>query len=187
VRGLLQALRDIQDFLRNKGIPYMIIGGIANLVWGEPRTTLDIDITVYVPQKEIENFIDEIGRRFRILVDNPLEFVRKTHVLPVETENSIRLDIILAGLDYERKAIDRALDVEIEEGIKVRICTPEDLIIHKAVSERARDWQDIEGIIIRTGDKLDMDYLMPRLKELSVILEKPEIFERFKRLLRELK
>ena len=182
MRKLLKAVCDIQRFLKKRGIPYMIIGGIANLVWGEPRTTLDIDITVSIPQKEVKSFIDEVDKKFRILVHDPEEFVKKTHVLPIETD-SIRIDVIFAGLDYEKEAIKRALDVEVEEGIKVRVCAPEDLIIYKAVSERERDWEDIEGILLRSGERLDMEYLIPRIKELSAILEKPEIFEKFNRLI----
>ena len=186
MKELLMAFQDIQDFLEERDIPFMVIGGIGNLVWGEPRTTLDIDITVSVPQTGLEGFIEELGRKFKLLVEDPMEFVKETHVLPVETENSIRLDIILAGLDYEREAIERAVDIEISGNVQVKVCTPEDLIIHKAVSRRERDWQDIEGIIIRSGKKLDMDYLMPRLRELSAALERPEILSMFETLKGEL-
>lgn len=34
----------------------------------------------------------------------------------------------------------------------------EDLVIYKAISERARDWSDIEGILLRQGARLDQDY-----------------------------
>ncbi len=74
---LEEALTDIQDFLKNQGIPYMIIGGIGNLVWGEPRLTVDIDITIHIPNLKERDFIKEVGARFKILVDNPDDFVRK--------------------------------------------------------------------------------------------------------------
>ncbi len=32
------ALKDIQDFLKEQNVPYMIIGGIGNLVWGGATT-----------------------------------------------------------------------------------------------------------------------------------------------------
>jgi hypothetical protein len=41
-----QALVRLAQLLSEHGIPYMVIGGLANAVWGEPRTTLDIDVTV---------------------------------------------------------------------------------------------------------------------------------------------
>ncbi len=46
MNGICQGLREIQDFLERNGVPYMVIGGIGAMVWGEPRSTVDIDITV---------------------------------------------------------------------------------------------------------------------------------------------
>ncbi len=41
--AIFSELWDLQNFLKVRGVPYMIIGGIGNLVWGEPRMTVDID------------------------------------------------------------------------------------------------------------------------------------------------
>ncbi len=38
-----QSLRDISALLNNQKIDYMVIGGLANAKWGNPRATLDID------------------------------------------------------------------------------------------------------------------------------------------------
>ena len=48
-----QALVTICHVLEGGGIPYMVIGGLANAVWGEPRATLDIDITVWLPDANV--------------------------------------------------------------------------------------------------------------------------------------
>ncbi len=45
---LEKGLLEIVSFLEDAAIPYMIIGGFANLAWGVPRTTQDVDITVQV-------------------------------------------------------------------------------------------------------------------------------------------
>lgn len=45
---LEEALRAVMSVLEELGLPYMLIGGMANLVWGEARTTQDIDLTVHV-------------------------------------------------------------------------------------------------------------------------------------------
>ena len=39
---LEQALVTVARFLEQHHVPYMVIGGIANVVWGRPRTTLDV-------------------------------------------------------------------------------------------------------------------------------------------------
>ncbi|VVB97767.1 Uncharacterised protein [uncultured archaeon] len=176
------ALKDVQEFLKKQGVPYMVIGGIGNLVWGEPRLTVDIDITVYISEMRERDFIKEAESRFRILVENPDEFVKKTKVLPIEITEGIKGDIIFAGLDYEKKAIERAVEVEISKNNRVRVCTAEDLIIHKALSEREKDWQDIEGILLRRGNLLDKKYIINWLSQFASALDKPGIQKRFEEL-----
>jgi len=180
------ALKDIQNFLKARGIPYMIIGGIGNLVWGEPRMTVDIDITVHISESNERDFIKEAGSKFKVLVGNPDEFVKKTRVLPIEITENVRGDIIFTGLEYEKMAIGRAVEVEISKNIKVRVCTAEDLIIYKAISEREKDWQDIEGILLRSGVLLDKKYLINWLSEFASALDKPGIQKRFEGLWKEI-
>jgi Nucleotidyl transferase of unknown function (DUF2204) len=180
------ALKDIQDFLKKKEVPYMIIGGIGNLVWGEPRLTVDIDITIYISDVKEHDFIREVGSRFRMLVDNPDDFVKKTRVLPIEIKENVKGDIIFAGLEYEKIAIERAVDVEISKNNRVRVCTAEDLVIHKAISEREKDWQDIEGILLRRGSLLDNDYILNWLSQFASVLDRPGILKRFEELWKEI-
>lgn len=179
------ALKNIQNFLKAREVPYMIIGGIGNLVWGEPRMTVDIDITVHVSDAEERDFIKEAGSKFKILVDNPDDFAKKTRVLPIEIAESVKGDIIFAGLDYEKMAIERAIEVGISKNTKVRICTAEDLIIYKAISEREKDWQDIEGILLRRGLLLDKKYILNWLSQFASGLDKPGIKKRFEELWKE--
>ena len=44
------AVRDITRVLESLRIAYAIIGGIANAVWGEPRATIDVDVTIAVDE-----------------------------------------------------------------------------------------------------------------------------------------
>ena len=44
-------------------------------------------------------------------------------------------------------------------------------------ADRARDWLDVEGIIIRQTGKLDWDYIRSQLKPLAELKEAPEIMD----------
>lgn len=181
-----EALTEIQNFLKARGVPYMIIGGIGNLIWGEPRMTVDIDITVHISDANEKDFIKEAGSKFKVLVGNPDGFVKQTRVLPIEITKNVKGDIIFTGLEYEKMAIERAVEVEISKNILVRVCTAEDLIIYKAISEREKDWQDIEGILLRRGTLLDKKYLFNWLSEFASALDKPGIEKRFEGLWKEI-
>ncbi len=171
---LEDALRSVVTVLGEQGIPYMLIGGMANLVWGEARTTQDIDVTVQVDPAALSETIARLAQIFRVLPENPLAFVKRTRVLPVATANGIRADLIFAELPYQEEAIRRARSVRLGD-TEVRVCSPEDLIIHKIISERSKDLEDVKGIIHTQGAHLDRAYLDPLVFGLAVDLERPEI------------
>ena len=64
--SLERALVRLALTLSANGIPYMIIGGMANAVWGEPRATLDIDATVWVDDEEIGQTVSLLAKVFRL-------------------------------------------------------------------------------------------------------------------------
>jgi len=71
------------------------------------------------------------------------------------------------------------VDYEIEPGKVVRLCSAEDLTIHKAVAGRPQDVRDIEGVVYRQGDRLDVEYIRSWLQEFAAVLETSAVLERF--------
>lgn len=155
-------------------IPYIVIGGFANLYWGKPRLTQDIDFKIDVEPTKWGELIDGVARAFRVRVTDPNAFLAETRVLPVVTATGVCADLVIAELPYEKEAIRRAVSVGVA-GHSVRLCTAEDLILHKILSDRQRDRDDVEGIIRTQGKDIDRAYLDPRVQELASGLERPEI------------
>lgn len=62
------------------------------------------------------------------------------------------------------------------------MCTAEDLIIHKTITEREKDWIDIEGILIRQRGRLDQGYIRNWLELFAQALDRPEIVTRYQEL-----
>ena len=76
--------------------------------------------------------------------------------------------------------------VQIKPGIRLRLCTAEDLIVYKAFANRPLDWIDIEGIIARqTKSKLDWKYVFTQLTPLAGLKEEPEILPKLRALIDE--
>jgi hypothetical protein len=174
VNGIESALVRLAAFLEAAGVPYMVIGGIANLRWGRPRLTQDLDVTVIVPEPDLAAFLDRLSGTYAVLPADALEFARRTRVIPARDSAGVRVDVILATLPYEEAAVRRAVAFPVG-GRPVRFCTAEDLILHKLVSSRPRDHEDVAGIIARQGARLDRGYLDPRVAELAEGLEQPEL------------
>jgi hypothetical protein len=47
------------------------------------------------------------------------------------------------------------------------------------VAGRAKDWQDIEGILIEQRGQLDLDYLEDWLSQFAEVLEQPETLAQY--------
>ena len=156
-------LKKIANELNAHNIPYMVIGGQAVLIYGEPRLTKDIDITLGVgvsKLSEINSIVEKLN--LKILVDE--NFVQNTMVLLVIDEKTgIRVDFIFSFSLYEKQAIKRATDIKFGNTI-VRFASLEDLIIHKIIAGRAIDIEDIRSIILKNPD-YDTRYIKRWLQE----------------------
>lgn len=158
--------------LDKHNIDYMIIGGQAVLLYGEPRLTMDIDITVGIPPSE-KAVIFEIAEALsmKILVNNPEQFIEETFVLPCESaEYKLRVDFIFSDSEYEKRALGRVKRVNIQD-YDVKFASVEDLIIHKLIAGRAVDIDDIKSIILKNND-MDFNCIYKELENFSLILGK---------------
>ncbi len=174
-----QALVALHRTLAELAVPHMVIGGLANALWGVPRATLDIDLTLWVEGPAIPSVIRSLCSRFTCLSENPEDFVRQTRVLPVKVEG-VKADLIFGLLPYEREAIGRAVIRQVA-GEPVPFCTAEDLILHKIVSKRARDRDDVREVLQVQRGKLDLAYLEPLVRDLASLLDLPSLWDDYLR------
>ena len=171
------ALNKLKTFFEEEKIPYMVFGGLATGVYGYERMTYDIDIKILheISDDSLMELIRKLSRVSEILPKDPLPFIKKTMVLPIEIE-SVKADIVFTGLEYEIQSLERAVTGSLF-GVKVKVIAVEDLIVQKSISDRDKDWQDIENLIA-LNNGLDWEYLKIQLKIFSEILEKPEISDK---------
>jgi predicted nucleotidyltransferase len=172
------ALRRVVAFLDAHAIPYMVVGGIANAIWGRVRTTADVDLKVLTGERSVAEL--------RRLVESEFGPYRRPGLGPAESPLIVSLevppgtvvDLLVGVFPYEEQAVARAVLVEFE-GMAIRVCSPEDLIIHKAIADRPKDWGDIEGVIWRQKERLDLPYIRDWLRQWGDALEKPDLPARF--------
>lgn len=166
-RALVSLLAEKLDIAR---IDYMIIGGQAVLVYGEPRLTKDIDITIGLDPAEKGRIIEFVkSNDLSILVQNIEQFIDETFVLPCDSKkHKLRVDFILSNSEYEMRAFKRVNEIEID-GYKVKFASVEDLIIHKIIAGRPRDIEDIKVIVLKNKN-IDVDYIRSSLKSFEIML-----------------
>ena len=66
----------------------------------------------------------------------------------------------------------------------LRTCSAEDLVVHKALAARERDWVDIEGMLLRQGAVLNIALIHGELSPLVALKEEPAILTRLEAMLR---
>jgi len=177
-------LKKIANELNAHNIPYMVIGGQAVLIYGEPRLTKDIDITLGVGVSKL-NKINSIVKKLnlKILVDE--NFVQNTMVLLVIDEKTgIRVDFIFSFSLYEKQAIKRATDIKFGNTI-VKFASLEDLVIHKIIAGRAIDIEDVRSIILKNPD-YDAEYIKRWLQEFDKSLNE-KFLKVFQRIVKEIR
>ncbi len=143
-------IKRIAAELARRKIPYMIIGGQAVLLYGEPRLTKDIDITLGVGVEKLPLVTEAVtALGLKIEAGEVESFVKETMVLPTsEPKGGIRVDFVFSFSPFERAAIERAKVVRYD-GIPVHFASLEDLVIHKIVAGRARDIEDVRAILLK--------------------------------------
>ena len=178
-------LKKIANELNAHNIPYMVIGGQAVLLYGEPRLTKDIDIILGIGiegLKEVNNIIIQ-KLNLKALVDE--NFVQNTMVLlAMDEKTGIRVDFIFSFSLYEKQAIKRASDIKFGNTI-VKFASLEDLIIHKIIAGRAIDIEDIRSIILKNPD-YNTKYIKRWLQEFDKLLNE-KFLKAFQRIVKEIR
>ena len=179
-----EILSRIGASLKEHNLPYMIIGGQAVLLYGEPRLTRDIDITLGVNIDRINELLTVVKELSLEPIPGNIEsFVKQTMVLPaLEGATGIRVDFIFSFTPYETNAIKRAKKITIL-GQDVFFASPEDIIIHKIFAGRPRDIEDVRTIILKNPG-IDIPYIQAWLKEFDLSSDSKSFLKTFERILK---
>lgn len=172
---VLQAAAELQAICEAQKWQFCFIGGLALLRWGEPRETVDVDVSIYAGFGNERAFSDVLLKHFEARIVDAQRFAEERRVLLLKSRKGVGLDIALAALPYERLMIERSSYFDYSPGISLRTCAAEDLIVLKAFAGRGQDWVDVERTIVRQSHKLDWGYIVEQLRPLAELKESPEM------------
>jgi hypothetical protein len=182
VREVYRAAEDLEHRCREQGWQSCLIGGLALQRWGEPRETIDVDITLLTGFGREDMFVRKILEWYEARVPDPVTFALTNRVVLVQAVSGVGIDIALGAMPFEESAVARATPYEFMPGVSLRTASAEDLVVMKAFAARPKDWVDVEGIVIRQGKLLDWPYIDAQLRPLVELKEEPEILMRLARI-----
>lgn len=169
----LAALQRLLSRFDERGV---VIGGVAIGFLGKPRMTVDIDAMFLLSVNDLPKLLQtakEEGIEPRI--ESAEVFARKNRVLLLRhVESGINIDISLGVLPFEEETVERSTIYKVG-ALSVRLPTPEDLIILKAVAHRPKDLQDIQTIV-EVHPNLDLARIERWVKAFAEALETPELW-----------
>jgi len=173
--GLRIAIGAVADALAALPVSGMIIGGVAVIARGVPRTTRDVDLTVEGGKLELPDLLAQLGGvGFAPRIDDAIRFAAANQVLLLRhTSSGIDIDLSIAWLPFETEAIAAAESLELG-GAQVPVARAEDLVIYKAIAFRPQDQQDIERLATLHGDTIDFDRVRRIVAQFADALDEPE-------------
>lgn len=186
-KEFISALADLVELLQHD-FSGMIIGGMAVIALGYPRTTTDIDATVLVDMADLEYFVKRLATcDIEPRMEQAIDFARAHHVLLMRHRSSgIDLDISLAMLPFELEAIQNRQTVEMEE-VTLFVPRVEDLLIYKMVAFRHQDIRDVEELLMRYIDQVDIDRIRRVVAEFAEVLDNPDLVSQLEVLIKNAK
>jgi len=181
VLEVIRAAQALQHLCTTEGWRFCFIGGLALQRWGEPRETIDVDLTLLTGFGGEDRFIDVLLHHFEPRIEQAADFALANRVLLLRTGSGVGLDIALAGLPFEEGVVARSSLFAFPIQILLRTCSAEDLVVMKAFAARNKDWLDVEGIIVRQTGRLDWTYVRQQLQPLAELKEQPGILDELER------
>ncbi len=142
-----QLPEDFKDFIKclnDNNVRYLLIGGWAVGLYGNPRATKDIDFIVAIDDENIKK-LQKALYEFGAPTVSDKVFQEKGNVFRMG-KSPIQIDIInqADGIDFEDCFARR--NIIIIEELEILMISKNDLIQNKKYSGRHRDLDDVESL-----------------------------------------
>lgn len=168
----------VTNILEQLGIPYIIGGSLASILYGMVRTTQDSDIITEMRLEHIQPFVSSLQGEFFVDEEMISDSIRHNASFNIiHRETTFKVDIFIPSpRPFQESQFARAQRQIFEFGtdIGANFASPEDTILSKLewyrlggeVSER--QWRDILGVLKTRAGELELDYLKKWAAELKI-------------------
>lgn len=165
------------------GLSWYLFGAQAVVLYGGPRLTADVDVTVALGDCPTSALVEALAAAgFRPRGADVASFVERTRVLPALHEGTgMPVDVVLAGAGLEELFLQRARP-RLVDGITVPVAAPEDIIAMKVLAGRPKDLEDAAAVLAANPDSLDPSLVRDTLGALELALDQRDLLPAFERL-----
>ena len=174
------ALGAFATVARAKRLRWYVFGAQAVNLYGFPRMTADIDITIDLGRLDTRSLVAALERGgFEPRIPDD-EFIAHTRVVPiVHRATRFPIDVVLAGPGLEQQFLAGARAHRLG-GHDIPVISPEHLVVTKVLAGRPKDLEDvrellavarprvrqIESLLAQLEEALGQSDLLPRFRAL---------------------
>src|SRR5437868_3466364 len=108
MNGVINAAAELQAVCERLEWRFCFIGGVAVQRWGEPRETVDVDLTIITGFGNEDTVIEGLLQVFDPRISDAVEFARARRVLLLRSKEGVGLDIALGALPFEELMVERS-------------------------------------------------------------------------------
>ena len=170
IKGPIEILGVVSRALDQLGIDYLVGGSFASSHYGVPRSTLDVDLVAAVERDDVSGLAQQLSGEFYVDAQLTLEAVQRGGTFNIiHRETMFKVDVFMMQRDEwsieEMRRARTETVIGAEGPVQIRFATPEDTLLHKLVWYRLgdessdRQWDDVRGLMMVHGPRLDDDYL----------------------------
>jgi hypothetical protein len=175
-----EAAQRLGDQLEDAGLDYAIGGALALGVWGAPRLTNDVDLSIFAPATELDRVGDAFDRAGVI-------FDRADAVRTIERIGMFKgrlggivIDAFMSRHPHMDEMQRRRQRVLGPDGSHLYFVSPEDLCVLKLVYGRDKDIADLERLFA-VRPTLDLAYVRSWLSRMPVGSDRVAILDGLER------
>jgi hypothetical protein len=169
-KNLIDLVAWLEDLFESHGVRRSYGGAIARNFYAIPRLTRVIDVLVLASQLQFPSLVEELRKAgasalrvdtggdevsvpldLRAFLEDLKSGARMTRVLCF----GVRLELFAPWHPFDHEVLRRALEKDFGER-KIRIHSPEDLIIYKTAFGRSKDHEDIKAMLAANAGTLDL-------------------------------
>lgn len=166
--GAVESALALVKILDNLGIPYMVGGSMACIVWGEPRFTQDVDFVVALKPIHVAPFVFALGEDWywdQSTIEDAIR-LRSSFNL-IHLGQMVKVDVFVPEeSSFNASKWTRVLQAPlVDSGQELGITSPEDILLQKLIWFRKggevseQQWRDVKSLIRVRGEQLDYAYL----------------------------
>lgn len=158
--------------LEESRIEYVIIGSIASIKWGRPRTTSDVDVIINAEKEKVHSLI-------RVLETNGFDYGTQDIMIAIQEKSlatilhqdyPYKIDIQGVYEPLNERALRNRMYLTIFNR-KAYLEKPEDLIVAKLKYGSETDFNDVKAILLRQKKNLDYEYIQQFAQQEGVLKE----------------